>query len=93
MLDHSRFLVLSEVLVDDAPVCPSALLARVSDDGRIVEARAYLTDEEMLVEAGIVSGSARRAVSREPADLPRSDGSRPVARGGQGSVRARSRAA
>ena len=63
IIDHDRFLVLSEVLLDDVPVCPSALLARVSRGGKILEARAYLTDEQMLIEAGIVPAIERPAVS------------------------------
>lgn len=46
------FLLLSEVLLGDELVSPSAMLARLSDDGLIVEARAFLTDEETLKQVG-----------------------------------------
>jgi hypothetical protein len=53
-LDESRFLLLCEVLVDGELVTPSAMLARLTEAGRIVEAHAYLTDEETLTQVGIV---------------------------------------
>lgn len=54
-LGPGRFLLLSEVLVDGEPVSPMAMVGRVGEDGRIVEGRAYLTDEEMLTQIGIVA--------------------------------------
>lgn len=60
-LEDDRFVVLSEVLLDGDLVSPSAMLARLGDSGRIVEAHAYLTDEQMLTRLGLMhepSGSA-----------------------------------
>ena len=91
MIDHDRFLLLSEVLLDDAPVCPSAMLARVSRDGKIVEARAYLTDEQMLIEAGIMPAIERPAVSAGRQDPSSSERSRSV--GQHDRARSHSRAA
>jgi hypothetical protein len=54
-LDESRFLLLSEVLVDGEVVSPSALLARLGEDGLIVEAHAYLSDEEILAQLGLAA--------------------------------------
>ncbi len=54
---RDRFLLLSEVLIDGQPVSPSALLGRVNAERKIVEAHAYLTDEEMLTQVGIVDGA------------------------------------
>ncbi len=53
-LDDGRFLVASEVLVDGELIAPSAMLARVGEAGRIVEAHAYLTDEQLLSDVGLV---------------------------------------
>jgi len=89
MIDDSRVLVLSEVLIEDVPVSPSALLARIGADGKIVEARAYLTDEQMLVEAGIVPASEGRAAPQRRTDLARSDSSRSVAQPRAGQARSR----
>jgi len=54
VLDESRFLVLSEVLLDDEVVAPSAMLTRLTDAGLIAEAQAYLTDEHLLTQLGVV---------------------------------------
>ena len=51
-LGDDDFLVLSEILLDDKLVSPAAMLARLADDGRIIEARSFLTDEEMLRQVG-----------------------------------------
>src|SRR5438552_4370801 len=56
-LDERRFLLLSEVLVDDTLLSPSAMLACTNEDGLIVEAKAYLSDEELLRQLGRVSGA------------------------------------
>lgn len=56
-----RFVVLSEVLLGGETVSPSAMLARVSAAGLIVEAHAYLTDEQMLVQLGLLEESVSRA--------------------------------
>ena len=53
-LDDSRFLVLSEVLLDGDLISPSAMIARLDEANKIVEARAYLTDEQMLTRVGLM---------------------------------------
>jgi hypothetical protein len=53
-LDERRFLLLCEVLVDGELLSPSALLARVTETGKIVQAHAYLSDEEVLTQVGLV---------------------------------------
>jgi hypothetical protein len=55
-LDERRFAVLSEVLVDGELPSPSAMLASLTGEGKIVEARAYLSDEQTLAEIGLVPG-------------------------------------
>jgi hypothetical protein len=47
-LDERRFLLLSEVWVDGELVSPSAMLTRLDESGAIVEAQAFLSDEETL---------------------------------------------
>ena len=47
-LDECCFLVHSEVLVDGEPITPSSMLGWIGEDGKLVEGRAYLTDEPML---------------------------------------------
>jgi ketosteroid isomerase-like protein len=51
------FVLLSEVLLDGKLVSPSAMIARLGADGKIVEARAFLTDEELLVHLGVIEDS------------------------------------
>ncbi|MGA2925186.1 MAG: nuclear transport factor 2 family protein [Solirubrobacteraceae bacterium] len=87
-LEPGRFLVLSEVLLDDAPVCPAAMVARLNAVGRIVEANAYLSDEQMLAEAGIVGD---RGAADDPALPPRSQAAVPELP--RGAARRRSQAA
>jgi len=53
-LEKIRFHVLSEALIDGEVVFPSAMLTRLSKERRIIEARAYLTDEQMLKKVGPV---------------------------------------
>lgn len=60
ILDNDRFLVHSEVLVDGEPVTQSSMLARLREDGKLVEGRAYLTDEPMLRRTGIVGPGVTR---------------------------------
>jgi len=54
VLEPLRFLVLSEVVFEGDVVTPSAMVARLAPSGGIVEARAYLSDEELLTKLGIV---------------------------------------
>jgi SnoaL-like protein len=54
VVDQSQFVVLSEVVVGGEVICPSAMVARVADQGLIVEARGYLTDAQMLTRLGLV---------------------------------------
>lgn len=51
------FVLLSAVLLDGKLVSPSAMIARLGADGKIVEARAFLTDEELLVHLGMIEDS------------------------------------
>jgi ketosteroid isomerase-like protein len=53
VLEDRRFLVLSEVLLDGEVVAPSAMVAKL-EEGKIVEAHAYLSDEAMLTELGLL---------------------------------------
>jgi hypothetical protein len=66
-LDESRFVILTEVLLDGELISPSAMLARLDGEGRIVEAQAYLTDEQLLRQVGVVpdqsAGSREKAFS------------------------------
>jgi hypothetical protein len=48
------FVLLSEVLLDGKLVTPSAMVARLSDRHAIVEARAFLTDAELLAHIGVM---------------------------------------
>jgi hypothetical protein len=52
-LDPERFVVISEVLLGDKSVTPSALLGRVVE-GKLVAARSYLSDESTLREMGVI---------------------------------------
>lgn len=54
VLDARSFLVLSEVLVDGEVSSPAAMLAHLSPEGKILEGRAYLTDEQLLTQIGVV---------------------------------------
>lgn len=59
-LDDNRLMILTNVLVDGELVTEAAMLARLTDDGAIVEIHAYLSDEEMLKQVGLLpSGEAR----------------------------------
>jgi hypothetical protein len=65
--DESRFAVISEVLLEGEPVTPSAMVARLSDAGTIIDARAYLSDEQLLERLGLVpewSDDARKTAKR-----------------------------
>jgi hypothetical protein len=53
-LDERRFLLLSEVLLDGERISPSAMLARLTEEGKIAEVHAYLTDEQLLTQIGLV---------------------------------------
>ena len=52
-LSEDRFLALAEVTVDGERLSPAALLARIDAEGKIVEARSYLSDEQLLVKLGL----------------------------------------
>ena len=54
VLDEHRFLLLSEVWVDGELVSPSAMLTHLNGEEKIVEARAYLSDEQTLADIGII---------------------------------------
>lgn len=48
------FALLSEVLLDGAHVSPSAMVARLNQEHAIIEARAFLSDAEMLGYIGVM---------------------------------------
>jgi ketosteroid isomerase-like protein len=52
------FLLLSEVLLDGTLITPSAMIARLSEQHAIVEARAFLTDAELLSQIGVMPGDS-----------------------------------
>ena len=54
-LDARRFLILSQVLLDGELMSPSAMLGRITDEGKLVEARSYLSDDPMLAEIGLLA--------------------------------------
>jgi hypothetical protein len=53
VLDAERFAVLTEVVLDDEVVSPSAMVAR-TQEGLIVHVKAYLSDERTLVRVGVL---------------------------------------
>jgi hypothetical protein len=48
------FALLSEVLLDGAHVSPSAMVARLNQEHVIIEARAFLSDAELLEHIGLM---------------------------------------
>ncbi len=56
ILDERRFAILSDVLVDGELLSPGAMLAILSDDGKITKARGYLSDEQLLTQLELVPG-------------------------------------
>jgi hypothetical protein len=57
-LRPSGFLVLSKLRVGDELITDSAMIASVHQD-KIIEAHAYLSDEGMLVQLGLVPSASR----------------------------------
>jgi hypothetical protein len=57
-IDPDRLLVVSEVRVDGELLSPSAMVATIDEDGMIVQARAYLSDEQLLIDLGLVGNPA-----------------------------------
>ncbi|MGH2913216.1 MAG: nuclear transport factor 2 family protein, partial [Solirubrobacteraceae bacterium] len=53
VLGEQRLIVFTEVLLDGEAISPSAMVATLRD-GKIVEARAYLSDEETLAELDLL---------------------------------------
>ncbi|HXE43887.1 MAG TPA: nuclear transport factor 2 family protein [Conexibacter sp.] len=53
LLDPDRFAALTEVLIEDEVISPSAMIARLRD-GLIVHAAAYLSDERTLIRVGVL---------------------------------------
>ncbi len=51
---EERLIVLTEVLLDGEVITPSAMVATLRD-GKIVEAKAYLSDEVTLTELDLLS--------------------------------------
>lgn len=54
MLGDERLIVLTEVLLDGETISPSAMVATLRD-GKIIEAKAYLSDETTLKELDLLS--------------------------------------
>ncbi len=52
-LGPERFVVLTEVLIEDELTSPSAMVAALRD-GLIVHAKAYLSDEQTLIRVGVL---------------------------------------
>lgn len=52
-IDEDRFLIHSEILVDGELMTASSMVARLGDNGKLTEGRAYLTDEPMLRGTGV----------------------------------------
>lgn len=67
-LDENRLVVLSEVLVDGEQLSPSAMVATLSQAGKIVEAHAYLSDRQLLERLGLVPGTHADAEPAPQAD-------------------------
>jgi ketosteroid isomerase-like protein len=55
MLDEDRFLLTTDVMIGGDVVTPAAMLVR-AEDGKIVEATAYLSEDETLISLGMVPG-------------------------------------
>lgn len=56
-LGPDRFVVLTDVMLGDEAISPSAMVATLSD-GLIVHAKAYLSDEATLVRVGVLPPAA-----------------------------------
>jgi hypothetical protein len=52
-LGPDRFAVLTEVMIDGEVLSPSAMVAQMRE-GLIVQAKAYLSDEDTLVRVGVL---------------------------------------
>ncbi len=51
--DETSFVMLTEVLIEDKVISPSAMLAHFGEDGLLIEAQAYLSDQATLRGLGI----------------------------------------
>lgn len=60
-LGEHRFLAVSQATAGGEYLGPWTMLARVSEQGRLLEAHAYLSDEPLLRHLGLVPGDERRA--------------------------------
>jgi ketosteroid isomerase-like protein len=63
-LDDDRLVVLSEVLVDGELLSPSAMIATLNEAGKIVAARSYLSDPQLLETLGLAPALQRRPKPR-----------------------------
>jgi hypothetical protein len=52
-VDGHRWVVRGEVLVDDELASPLVMIVRISD-GRLLEVRSFLSDEDLLRELGVL---------------------------------------
>jgi len=75
VLDDASFLLVSEVLGGNNAATPSAMIARLTEHGKIAEARAYLSDEQLLIQLGLVPADDPPASARGVAEqsLPGAD--------------------
>jgi hypothetical protein len=60
VLDASRFLGLSEVAIGGELLTSSPMLSRLNNEGRIVEASAYLSAEQIRGRIGVYAGGVPR---------------------------------
>lgn len=60
-LGERRFLAVSQATAGGEYLSPWTMLASISDEGRLQEARAYLSDEPLLRRLGLVTEGDRRA--------------------------------
>lgn len=56
-LDTRRFLIVGEVVVDGEMISPITVLARLTAAKKIVEMRAFLSDERILAQVGVTGDS------------------------------------
>jgi len=52
-LDARRFLIVGEVVIDRETVSPLTVLVRVGEAEKVIEVRAFLSDERMLEQVGV----------------------------------------
>lgn len=63
-IGEDRFAAISELRADGEYLSPWTLLARLSERGRLLEARAYLSDESLLRRLGLLAGDGEWRAAR-----------------------------